>query len=525
MTSAAERFARLSTTAKLLLILTAVLLPIGFALGYVAYDDIRQANGALKSQSDERAMNAARAVESLIARNALALRIATNGRISAPGVDPCARARQSLTIAPAVAQRFMLHSADGSPVCQVGDLGDVGPLALIAPGDIQLRVAPDEESVIIRAGVVGGIATAALSASEIRNVAISGEADFDAMTIRDGVREIDIVASDAPLARGEDRSTTRWPIGNGRLSIDLEGRVPAITAVDRLVILLPVLMWFIAALITWLVVTRLLIRPLRRLQQAVGDYQPGNADLELPENVGPATEIQELRDAFARAVSRVEESEHEMGAALDGQRRLVREVHHRVKNNLQVVASLLNIHGRIAETDAARAAYASIGRRVGALAVVHRNHFAEMEDNRGIALRPLLSELVAELRGSAPDSARGLAIDMDLEGVHTTQDAAVSVAFLVTEVVEFAMLNRPDQPVEVALRRCGDLTGRLTLASPVLVPDDQDAPEKVQFERIIGGLAKQLRSTLDRKLGRYSVDLPIFPSRTDGRFGRDEKNS
>ncbi len=136
-----------------------------------------------------------------------------------------------------------------------------------------------------------------------------------------------------------------------------------------------------------------------------------------------------------------------------------------------------------------------------------------MEENRGIALRPLLAELVAELRASAPESARALAIDLDLEGVHTTQDAAVSVAFLITEVVEFAMLNRPDEPVEVTLRRCGELTGRLRLASPVLVPEAQGAPEKVQFERIIGGLAKQLRSTLDRKLGRYSVDLPIFPAR------------
>ena len=72
----------------------------------------------------------------------------------------------------------------------------------------------------------------------------------------------------------------------------------------------------------------------------------------LPRKLGPATEIQELRDAFARAVARVEESEHSMAGALEGQRRLVREVHHRVKNNLQVVASLINIHGRTAETPA-----------------------------------------------------------------------------------------------------------------------------------------------------------------------------
>ena len=200
-----------------------------------------------------------------------------------------------------------------------------------------------------------------------------------------------------------------------------------------------------------------------------------------------------------------------MTGALEGQRRLVREVHHRVKNNLQVVASLLNIHGRSAETVEARAAYAGIGRRVGALSIVHRNHFAEMEENRGISLRPLLSELAAELRAGAPESARGLSIDLELDTVHTTQDVAVAVAFLITEIVEFSMLNCPADPVEISVRRTSDLTARLTLASPVLVPDEEREPEKVQFERIIGGLAKQLRSSLDRKLGRYSVDLPVFP--------------
>jgi hypothetical protein len=49
------------------------------------------------------------------------------------------------------------------------------------------------------------------------------------------------------------------------------------------------------------------------------------------------------------------------------------------------------------------------------------------------------------------------------------------------------------------------------LVSAILVPDKEESAEKVQFERIVGGLAKQLRSTLDRKLGRYSVDLPVFP--------------
>jgi hypothetical protein len=104
-------------------------------------------------------------------------------------------------------------------------------------------------------------------------------------------------------------------------------------------------------------------------------------------------------------------------------------------------------------------------------------------------------------------------IDLEVEPLHTTQDAAVSVAFLITEVVEFAMFRRPDEPVEITVSRSSDLTARLTLASPVLVPEGDSNKEKEQFERIISGLAKQLRSTLDRKLGRYSVDLPVFPAR------------
>ena len=86
MATAAEWFARLSTPAKLLLILTAALLPIGFGLGWVAYQGIHEANAALQAQANDRARTAARAIESLVARNALALRIATNGRLDAP--DP-----------------------------------------------------------------------------------------------------------------------------------------------------------------------------------------------------------------------------------------------------------------------------------------------------------------------------------------------------------------------------------------------------------------------------------------------------
>ena len=510
LSEARRRFAALPTAAKFLLILTAALLPIGAGLVWAAGQGIRDANNVLRAQAEEQARLATRGVESLIARNALALRIAANGRIGNPETA-CSNVQQSLTVTPAVAQHFEVEDESGVRICEVGIVPATQQLPFVAPGDIALRVLPSEQALTFRVGVAGGMATGSLSQADLRRAALDAAPKVAALVLRDRTSELPIVSPDPMRTNGDEFTTTRWPMANGRLEMVVGTKVPQITTGDRLLLMLPLLMWLVAALLAWVLVTRLFIRPLRQLQRYVVQYEPGDAEFELPRTLGPATEIQDLRDAFARAVTRVEESEKSMADALEGQRRLVREVHHRVKNNLQVVASLINIHGRTAETPHARAAYGSISRRVGALAVVHRNHFAEMEENRGISLRPLVSELAAELRATAPESARSMRIELDLEGANTTQDVAVSVAFLVTEIVEFAMLRTPEDPVEISLRRASELTARLTLNSKVLNPDQDGDREKVQFERIISGLAKQLRSTLERKLGRYSVDLPVFP--------------
>lgn len=504
----AERFARLPTAAKLLLIMSAVLLPIGIVLTWVGETGIRQANAALHGRSEDQSRSAAAAVESLIARNALALRIAANGALASGEQGACERGSRSLAIAPGVAQSFELETVDGKPICSAGNVGDTGTMPLTAPGDIQLRVAPDGVGVAVRAGVANGMATAIVPLDELRtSIADSGE-KVRMLVLHDPDRELPLVVPSDP---SEQLQLNEWPLGHGNLKARIGVPDRRIRPTDRLVLLLPVLMWIAAALLTWLLVSRLLIRPLKRLERAVTGYEPGQSGLDLPRRLGPSEEIQELRDAFARAVARVEESDREMADALEGQRRLVREVHHRVKNNLQVVASLLNIHGRSASAAEARAAYAGIGRRVGALSIVHRHHYAEMEENRGISLRPLITEMATELRASAPESARGIRIDLDVDTAYTTQDVAVAVGFLITEIVEFAMLHAPHEPIEIQLRRTSELTARLTISSNILNPDEMEIGEKAQFERIVGGLAKQLRSPLDRKLGRYSVDLPVFP--------------
>ena len=507
--SVASRFEGLPTAAKLLIILSLVMLPIGIVLTALGSAGINEAKTAQRDRANDQGRLTAKAIESLLARNALALRVAANGAMVNGTAQACEKARQSLSVAPALAQNFELDSVEGMKICSVGTPIDTGRMPLVAPGDVKVEIAPDAHAVAIRMGVIGGMATGVVPIEEIKAAAREAGTTFDSLSISGQGTSEPLAIQAAPI--GRKLYYSEWPLGTRQVIARVGTRDSTLAVPERLLLLLPLLMWIAAALITWLLVTRLLIRPLRRLERAISDFQPGETELDLPDRLGPSAEIQQLRESFGQAISRIDDSDREMTNALEGQRRLVREVHHRVKNNLQVVASLLNIHGRNAESVEARSAYLAIGRRVGALSVVHRNHFAEMEENRGIALRPLLSELAAELRSSAPDNARALVIELDVDTVHTTQDVAVAIAFLVTEIVEYAMLHCPGESVEISLRRASELTARLSLGNQALNPAEDSDKEKVQFERIVAGLAKQLRSTLERKLGRYSVELPIFP--------------
>ena len=504
-------FERWPTGAILLLLLTAALLPLGLVLAWFTQQNLRETNTALVQRADQQGSAAFQAIESLLARNALALRVAANGALASRVTDPCETAARTLAIAPAVARQFRIRDPDGRTVCSHGQYKPERDDLLVAPGDIKLWVSP-QQLLVYRVGLIGGNATGVLTRDELRQAADDATDGLKQLTITDGANEMPVIT--APIGR-ELRSQARdrrYDLAGGQVQLRTVTAIERTTLLDLIVLLLPLLMWVAATLLSWMLVRRLLLAPLARLQRAVTEYQPDTGGLDLPNKFGVASEIEDLSSAFERAVGRIEGAEREALDALDGQRRLVREVHHRVKNNLQVVASLLSIHGRSAAKPEAKAAYSAIGRRVDALSVVHRHHYAELEENRGIALRPLLTELAADLRSSAPVEARGMRIELDLDAPSTTQDVAVAAAFLITEIVEFAMLRHPEDSVEIQLRREGDLTATLAIASSVLVPEgDPSDIAKNQFERIVEGLARQLRSPLDRKLGRYVVTLPIFP--------------
>src|SRR4026209_932552 len=115
-----ERFERLPTAAKLFLILSLVMLPIGLALTRLGSSGINQAKQAIRGRADDQGRLTAKEIDSLVARNALALRVAANGARAVGKENACDRTQRSLSIAPAVAQNFALNATDGTPICEVG---------------------------------------------------------------------------------------------------------------------------------------------------------------------------------------------------------------------------------------------------------------------------------------------------------------------------------------------------------------------------------------------------------------------
>ena len=500
----------------MLLVLSLALLPLGIVAIFASIYSARENAAQRAEQTLERLDEKAERLNELLARTIGTLRASAVLGSAAPESLDCGPVLGRLTVLPPPHGRYAIFGPDGRPRCAtpgfiptVGRPSGSGQALELSPDGERLRLTLFADN-----GAVEGVAEFSREAVRDLTFIPGTRADFNLELLGNGRRMI-LREDYRPMPFVQTVSDTA-PIADGRLQLRIRLGASPIKPLDLLLILLPVMMWIAAGLIGWWVVNRQLLRPLGEIQRVVSTYRPGERSLELPRLRSPAREIGELGAAFDEVTRTVARHEAELEAAVERQTRLVREVHHRVKNNLQVVASLLNLHSRGSPSAEAAAAYASIQRRVDALAVVHRNHYAELEENRGVALKPLISELAANLRATAPTTASGMQIRLDIEPVHATQDVAVSVAFLVTEMVEFGMLSGA-RLVSIVLELEDPGLARLAIAMDGR-PDGAAAADPTlsdRFERIITGLARQLRSTLeqDAESGRYAVRIVV----TEGR--------
>lgn len=508
-------FGSLPTGAKLFLILSAALLPLAVIAVYAASQTNRLADQEVRSRLRVAATEASRALAIELNGDMNALRVALNALDDQPDdLASCARAQGVFAEQLAAGARFSIVDRQGKTHCGVpaASLGNAARPA--ANGAVSAVLKPDHGLLLSLASPDGRLTAHALFPRGflMRVARPSGFTQPIATDLVDGLThlELDDIPGLSPLDRVE---ATNAPIGIDNVTLAMRIRSAPITSPLLIAMMLPMLMWAAGTGIAWFVVDRLLVRPLRRLQRTVAAYRPGQIIDPGVTGPIPAREIRELGETF-HAISRTVR-EHEAGLAegLVRQTKLTREVHHRVKNNLQVISSLINFHARGARSSEATDAYASIQRRVDALAVVHRNHYAELEENRGLSLRSVIGELASNLRATMPEEVGNVSIQLNIDSLYANQDAATAVTFLITELMELSLAIDPAAPIRVDLL-ASDTPERamLHIASPCFVDGEQFRHlTTTRYGRVMEGLSRQMRAPLEHEADRgvYRIAVAI----------------
>lgn len=164
--------------------------------------------------------------------------------------------------------------------------------------------------------------------------------------------------------------------------------------------------------------------------------------------------------SVGRDVTEQHLAEARLREALQDKDTLLKEVYHRVKNNLQLVQSLLNLqHRATADTSAqsaqsAQSALADSARRVRAMALVHEKLY-QSRSLASIALGDYARDLLRHIGDAASTSSRGIEIQSAITDIDAVLDAAIPFGLLLNELVfnalEHAFEGRTGGRVSVSL--------------------------------------------------------------------------
>ncbi len=161
-------------------------------------------------------------------------------------------------------------------------------------------------------------------------------------------------------------------------------------------LLLPVFAFVAALAAVLLAAERSIVRWIFYLERVAAIYargrftvRPVRADKAPPEIRELASTLDHMAGAIVTRDASLHDSLHQKDA-------LMREIHHRVKNNLQVISSLLSLQQRALTDPASRQAIMDTRQRISALALVYRALY-QGPDLKQVDLRPFLEELTAQL--------------------------------------------------------------------------------------------------------------------------------
>jgi two-component sensor histidine kinase/sensor domain CHASE-containing protein len=183
---------------------------------------------------------------------------------------------------------------------------------------------------------------------------------------------------------------------------------------------------------------------------------------------------------------------------------LLKEIHHRVKNNLQVISSLLALQASATNDAVTRGLLNESRNRVHSMALIHEKLY-HSTDERGVRFNGYVADLAAHLRNSYAGNSDAVTISINVQEITLDMDVLVPCGLIINELMtnalKYAFPGGRAGTITIAMRREpaeGGATLVLTVSDdgvglPATV--DMGAPHSLGL-RIVNSLVGQLRATL-----------------------------
>jgi len=209
--------------------------------------------------------------------------------------------------------------------------------------------------------------------------------------------------------------------------------------------------------------------------------------------VGIAQDITPQKEAEERLKS----SEEQIRSSLNEKEVLLKEIHHRVKNNLQVISSLLSLQATQIRDKEAAQVFRDSQSRVRAMALVHERLY-QSEDLARIDFAGYVRDMTSHLLRSYQSEARAIRLELEAAGVALDVDAAIPCALIINEIVSnaFKYAFPDDRQGEIRIS-LDQNEGEITM---VISDNGVGLPEGMSFEQS-GSLGLQLVHSLTDQLG------------------------
>jgi len=205
-------------------------------------------------------------------------------------------------------------------------------------------------------------------------------------------------------------------------------------------ILFPLLMIALASAAIWLGSEWLVIRWTTYLQRVSAAYAQNHFALELTELEDAPEEFRQLGYEMKNMANSIRDRDRRLNQALQQELAMGREIHHRVKNNLQVVSSLISLYSqRIADTKA-QAAFRQIGARVDTLALIHRL-IEKNELMPTVDMRALFAEMADQMRAFAAQAGKRYRLTLKVDEGSIPAELATPIAMFAVEGLAFELLK------------------------------------------------------------------------------------